>query len=132
MVKAYLFEAAGVLLTRVRGWCRLNAWGMHLKRRMGLKMAEIVVARKVATALHRLRRDGTGFIWSTKETATERKQPPRIPLPRKRCPGRNGGVGEIDQGFTRPQRALGVFNIGPSEPSNAITQVARPLLRREQ
>ncbi len=69
MVRSYLFEAAGVLLTRVRGWCPLNAWGHRLWKRIGFKKATIAVARKLAVILHRMWRDGTDFMWSSKEAA---------------------------------------------------------------
>ena len=69
MVRSYLFEAAGVLLTRVPHWCRLKAWGHRLWKRIGFKKAKIAVARKLAVILHRMWRDGTDFIWSSKEAA---------------------------------------------------------------
>ena len=67
MVRTLLFEAAGVLLTRVPQWCKLKAWGHKLWKRIGFKKAKIAVARKLAVILHRMRRDGTDFVWSTKE-----------------------------------------------------------------
>ena len=69
MVRTYLFEAAGVLMTRVPHWCRLKAWGLRLAKRIGFKKARVAVARKLAVILHRMWRDGTDFIWSTKEAA---------------------------------------------------------------
>ena len=69
MVRSYLFEAAGVLLTRVPQWCALKAWGLRLVKRIGFKKAKVAVARKLAVILHRMWRDGTDFIWSTKEAA---------------------------------------------------------------
>ena len=69
IVRAYLFEAAGVLLTRVPHWCALKAWGLRLAKRSGFKKAKVAVARKLAVILHRMWRDGTDFIWSTKEAA---------------------------------------------------------------
>ena len=38
MVRSYLFEAAGVLLTRAPQWCALKAWGLRLAKRIGLMM----------------------------------------------------------------------------------------------
>lgn len=67
MLRTYLFEAAGVLLTRVSQWCKLKAWGHRLWRRIGFKKAKIAVARKLGIILHRMWRDGTGFAWSSKE-----------------------------------------------------------------
>jgi transposase len=69
MVRTYLFEAAGVLLTRVAKWCKLKAWGHRLWKRVGFKKAKVAVARKLAVILHRMWRDGTDFIWSSKEAA---------------------------------------------------------------
>ena len=69
MVRTYLFEAAGVLLTRVPHWCKLKAWGHRLWKRIGFKKAKVAVARKLAVILHRMWCDGTDFIWSTKEAA---------------------------------------------------------------
>jgi transposase len=69
MVRTYLFEAAGVLMTRVPQWCKLKAWGHRLWKRIGFKKAKIAVARKLAVVLHRMWCDGTVFIWSSKEAA---------------------------------------------------------------
>ncbi len=69
MVRSYLFEAAGVLLTRVPQWCKLKAWGHRLWKRIGFKKAKVAVARKLAVMLHRMWRNGTDFIWSAKEAA---------------------------------------------------------------
>jgi transposase len=69
MLRSYLFEAAGVLLTRVPKWSALKAWGMRLAKRNGLRKATIAVARKLAVILHRMWIDGTEFNWSKKEVA---------------------------------------------------------------
>ena len=68
MLRRYLFEAAGVLLTRVPKWSALKAWGMRLAKRNG-KKAKVAVARKLAVILHRMWVDGTQFNWSAKEKA---------------------------------------------------------------
>jgi len=69
LLRSYLFEAAGVLLTRVPQWCKLKAWGHRLWKRIGFKKAKVAVARKLAVILHRMWRDGTDFIWSSKGAA---------------------------------------------------------------
>jgi len=69
MLRSYLFEAAGVLLTRVLKWSALKAWGMRLAKRNGLRKAKVAVARKLAVILHRMWVDGTEFNWSTKKAA---------------------------------------------------------------
>jgi transposase len=67
MLRSYLFEAAGVLLTRVPKWSALKAWGIRLAKRNGLRKAKVAVARKLAVILHRMWIDGTEFTWSTKK-----------------------------------------------------------------
>ena len=69
MLRMYLFEAAGVLLTRVPKWSVLKAWGTRLAKRSGLRKAKVAVARKLAVILHRLWVDETEFNWSTKKAA---------------------------------------------------------------
>ena len=54
MLRMYLFEAAGVLLTRVPKWSGLKAWGAKLTKRNGLRKAKVAVARKLAVILHRM------------------------------------------------------------------------------
>jgi transposase len=70
MLRSYLYEAAGVLLTRVAKWSVLKAWGMRIAKRSGLRKAKVAVARKLAVILHRMWVDGTAFKWS-KEVATQ-------------------------------------------------------------
>jgi len=69
MLRMYLFEAAGVLLTRVPKWSVLKAWGTRLAKRSGLRKAKVAIARKLAVILHRLWVDETEFNWSTKKAA---------------------------------------------------------------
>ncbi len=70
MLRCYLFEAAGVLLTRVPKWCSIKAWGVRLAKRIGFKKAKIAVARKLAVIMHRMWCDGTEFFWTNKEART--------------------------------------------------------------
>jgi transposase len=64
LVRTYLFEAAGTLLTRVEKWSALKVWGLRLAKRNGLKKAKIAVARKLAVIMHRMWVDGAVFRWS--------------------------------------------------------------------
>ncbi len=66
LVRTLLFEAAGVLLTRVQRMSPLKAWGLRLAKRIGAKKAKVAVARKLAVILHCMWTDGTEFWW-TKE-----------------------------------------------------------------
>src|SRR5215831_19124934 len=43
MLRSYLLEAAGVLLTRVPKWSALKAWGMRLAKRNGLRKVTVAV-----------------------------------------------------------------------------------------
>ena len=67
MLRSYLFEAAGVLLTRVPKWSPIKAWGVRLAKRIGFKKAKIAVARKLAIIMHRMWCDGTDFRWTNME-----------------------------------------------------------------
>ena len=67
LLRSYLFEAAGALLTRTQRWCALKAWGLRLAKRVGMKKAKVAVARKLAIILHRMWRDGTSFCWTRME-----------------------------------------------------------------
>ena len=71
MMRSYLYEAAGVLLTRVAKWSVLKAWGIRVAKRSGLRKAKVAVARKLAVILHRMWIDGTEFKWSSKEEAVQ-------------------------------------------------------------
>jgi len=63
LLRAYLFEAASVLLHRTKRWCALKAWGLRLAKRNGVKKAQVAVARKLAVILHCIWVDGTSFEW---------------------------------------------------------------------
>lgn len=69
LVRAYLFEAATTLLTRVEKWSSLKAWGVRLAKRNGMKKATVAVARKLAVIMHRMWVDGETFRWSAAEPA---------------------------------------------------------------
>src|SRR5258707_6290244 len=69
MLRSYLFEAAGVLLTRVPKWSAVKAWGVRLAKRNGVRKAKVAVARRLAVILHRMWVAGAEFNWSKKEIA---------------------------------------------------------------
>jgi transposase len=70
LVRAYLFEAATVLLTRVPRWSPLKAWGLKIAKRNGMKKAQVAVARKLAVIMHQMWLTGEEFRWSNGEAAT--------------------------------------------------------------
>ena len=63
LTRLYLFEAASVLLSVVKRWSVLKAWGVRLAKRVGIKNAKTAVARKLAVVLHCIWVDGTEFQW---------------------------------------------------------------------
>ena len=65
MMRTALYEAAQVLLTRVKRWCALKAWAVQVSRRRGHKKAIVALARRIGVILHRMWVDGTDFQWGT-------------------------------------------------------------------
>jgi transposase len=61
LTRVHLYEAAQVLMTRVRKWSTLKAWGMRVARRSSMKNACVAVARKLAVIMHRMWIEGTDF-----------------------------------------------------------------------
>ena len=64
MTRALLYEAALVMLTRVKKWSWLKAWAMGVARRSGLKAATVALARRLSVIMHRMWSNGTDFIWT--------------------------------------------------------------------
>jgi hypothetical protein len=69
MQRSYLFEAAGVLLTRVPKWSALKAWGVRLAKRKGSERPQSPSRASSRSFLHRMWIDRTEFDWSTKKAA---------------------------------------------------------------
>ncbi len=61
LVRTALYEAATVLLTRVKTPSSLRDWGLRVARNRGMGKAKIAVARRMAVVLHRMWVDGTAF-----------------------------------------------------------------------
>jgi transposase len=60
-LRALLYEAAAVLLTRVRKESALRQWGLKLWKRLGFKRAATALARRMAVVLHAMWKSGTPF-----------------------------------------------------------------------
>jgi transposase len=73
MVRALLFEAAKVLLSRSARPSTLKTWGEALGKRIGAKKATMAVARKLAVILHRM--------WTTGTTGTGLDDRAILPAP---------------------------------------------------
>ncbi|MFZ3585353.1 IS110 family transposase [Loktanella sp. DJP18] len=71
ILRSYLYEAAGTIITRIVKWSRLKAWGVRLYKRVGFKRAAIAVARKLATIMHAVWSDGTEFVYSNEPTRAQ-------------------------------------------------------------
>jgi transposase len=69
LLRAYLYEAAESLMTRVRKDCLLKDWARRLSKRIGHKRAAIATARKLAVIMHAIWRDGTVFEWPSEGKA---------------------------------------------------------------
>lgn len=68
LLRTYLFEAASVLIHRIKRPSPLQAWGLRLVKRVGLKKAKVAIARKLAIVLHCIWTDGTEFDWGARAT----------------------------------------------------------------
>ncbi len=56
-----LYEAASIILTRVRAESSLRTWGLGLRERIGFKRAAVAVARKLAVIMHAMLKTGKTF-----------------------------------------------------------------------
>jgi transposase len=63
-VRAALYEAANIILSRVTRFSALKAWAMRVAKLRGLKRAKVALARKLAVVLHRMWIDGSEFRWT--------------------------------------------------------------------
>ena len=63
-----LYEAAQTMLTRIKKWSWLKAWGVRVAQRRGVRRAIVAVARRLAVVLHRMWVDGAEFRWSKDST----------------------------------------------------------------
>lgn len=70
-VRRALYEAASAMLTRFKGSDMINSWGLKLAKTKCHAKARIAVARKLATVMHAMWRDGTFYIGDAQATETE-------------------------------------------------------------
>lgn len=62
-MRALLYEAATVILYRVRRTCAMKRWAEKLSERIGKRRATVAFARKLAGMMHTIWVDGTVFDW---------------------------------------------------------------------
>lgn len=60
-LRGLLYEAATVILTRIRADSQLRVWGLQLRERIGFKRAAVAVARKLAVIMHTMLKSGELF-----------------------------------------------------------------------
>lgn len=61
MTRWLLYEAANVMLTRVKADNWLKTWALGVARRRGMRKAKVALARRLAVVMHRMWVDGTPF-----------------------------------------------------------------------
>jgi len=61
LARAMLYEAANVMMVRVKTELPLKTWAMNMAERVGGKKARVALARKMAVILHRMLADNTAF-----------------------------------------------------------------------
>ena len=76
-VRKALVEAANSLLLRYQGWSALKVWGLKLSKTRGRKRALVAVARKLATIMFAMWRDGTEYRFGASKDASEAPGPGR-------------------------------------------------------
>jgi transposase len=57
-----LYEAATVMLKRFKGKDAIKSWGLKIAKRCCHAKAAVAVARKLATVMHEMWRDGTYYL----------------------------------------------------------------------
>ena len=62
-VRTALYEAANVILTRLKRSSRLKSWGLEIAKRSCMAKAKVAVARKLAVILHRMWASENNFDW---------------------------------------------------------------------
>lgn len=63
MLRRSLYEAANIILTRVKRPCALQSWGRKIAEAKGPRRAKVAVARKLAVLLHSVWLNETEFRW---------------------------------------------------------------------
>jgi transposase len=63
MLRRSLYEAANIILTRVKRPCALQTWGRKIAEAKGPRRAKVAIARKLAALLHSVWLNETEFRW---------------------------------------------------------------------
>lgn len=70
LARTLMYEAAVVLMTRVRRALGIKDWAQAIARRSGVGKARVALARKLAVILHSGWRSAEPFRWSEQPAAT--------------------------------------------------------------
>ena len=70
LTRTLMYEAAIVLLTRVKRSSSLKDWAQAIAKRSGAGKARVALARKLTVILHSIWRSGEPFRWSELQVAT--------------------------------------------------------------
>ena len=68
-VRAALYEAANIILTKPVKGSALKSWAARLASRAGMRKAKVALARKLAVILRRMLADGTPLLAARAATA---------------------------------------------------------------
>ncbi len=52
-MRSLLVEAATVMLTRTKSWCKPKAWALKIAKKKGMKKAAVALGRKLSVIMHR-------------------------------------------------------------------------------
>jgi len=69
LLRSALYEAANVLMTRVRKGHPIKTWALRLKAKKGAKKAKVALARKLAVVLLAMWRSGEEVRWPEQQAA---------------------------------------------------------------
>lgn len=64
LARTLMYEAAVVILTRVKRSSQLKEWALAIARRSGFGKARVALARKLSVILHSIWKSGAPFRWS--------------------------------------------------------------------
>ena len=70
LARTLLYEAAVVILTRVKRASSLKDWALAIAKRSGIGKARVALARKLSVILHSIWRSGEAFRWSEQPVRT--------------------------------------------------------------
>ena len=64
LARTLLYEAAVVIMTRVKKASELKDWALAIAKRSGIGKARVALARKLSVILHSVWRSGKPFRWT--------------------------------------------------------------------